>query len=214
MIERRWVYRTWLVVAVLAGACTPDRGGDVRLAALGAKRLVLEQSLHEGVFANLDSEHGFWLSDVSLDTLAQGASGQQVDHAIVLHAQLVWRPEPGLTPITPTATNTVLRVMVVSKGEVGIYAGAGFARPVGDLDATSVELDIRGGVLTLVDSTPGFHDLLSPTDVTGIFKAQRSDDGVQRWRRTASQFATNALGKPMWVLEGVDPAPGIRLSLR
>lgn len=191
----------WLILALagwaLLGACTSGQGGDMRLSALGARRLVLERPVREGVFADLDSEHGFWFSDIALDGLSTGST--PIESAVVVHAQMVWKPEPGRTPLSATATNTVLRVMVISRGEVGIYGGAGFARPAGRLDDDVVEIDLTGGTLTLLHATKGFHDLLSPAELTGVLRARRSADDVQRWRRASSQFATNALGKSMWV---------------
>jgi len=198
----------WLIVALVGWAflagCTSDQGGDMRLSALGARRLVLERPVREGVFAELDSEHGFWFSDIALEGLSTGST--PIESAVVVHAQMVWKPEPGRTPLSATATNTVLRVMVISKGEVGIYGGAGFARPTGNLEDDVLEMDLKGGTLTLLHATKGFHDLLSPAELTGVLKARRSTDDVQRWRRASSQFATNALGKSMWVSSDGAPA--------
>ncbi len=198
----------WLITALLCGAmlpaCMTAQGGDIRLSALGARRLVLERPVREGVFADLESEHGFWFSDLSLDGLSSAAAA--IESAVVVHAQMVWKPEPGRTPLSATATNTVLRVMVISKGEVGIYGGAGFARPLGELADDVLEIDLKGGTLTLLHATKGFHDLLSPAELTGVLKARRSTDDVQRWRRASSQFATNAMGKSMWVSDDESPA--------
>lgn len=200
----------WLILALacsaLIPACTSAQGGDMRLSALGARRLVLERPVREGVFADLESEYGFWFSDIALDGLSSTAA--PIESAVVVHAQMVWKPEPGRTPLSATATNTVLRVMVVSKGEVGIYGGAGFARPLGELADDVLEIDLKGGTLTLLHATKGFHDLLSPADLTGVLKARRSTEDVQRWRRAASQFATNAMGKSMWVSD--DELPTLR----
>lgn len=196
---------------MMLASCAADHGGDMRLSALGARRIVLERSLLEGVYAELESEHGFWFSDVPLATLAAGTPESPVESAVIVHAQMVWKPEPGRTPLSATATNTVLRVLVISKGEVGIYGGAGFARPLGMLDDEILEIDLRGGTLTLLESTKGFHDLMSPADLTGVLKARKSVEKVQQWRRGASQFAANAFGKPMWVSSD---APRATLSRR
>ena len=196
---------------MVLASCAADRGGEMRLSALGARRIVLERSMLEGVYAELESEHGFWFSDVPLATLAAGTQDSPVESAVVVHAQMVWKPEPGRTPLSATATNTVLRVLVISKGEVGVYGGAGFARPLGKLDDETLEIDLRGGTLTLLESTKGFHDLMSPADLTGVLKARKSVEKVQQWRRGASQFAANAFGKAMWVRADT---PGLILSRR
>lgn len=184
---------------LVLASCAADRVGEVRLSALGARRIVLERAMLEGVYADLESEHGFWFSDLPLSALAAGTPEAPVESGVIVHAQLVWKPEPGRTPLSATATNTVLRVLVISKGEVGIYGGAGFARPLGTLGDETLEIDVRGGTLTLLESTKGFHDLMSPADLTGVLTASRSAEKVQQWRRGASQFAANAFGKAMWV---------------
>lgn len=184
--------------AVLVG-CRSDHGGDARLSALGARPLVLEQSVREGVYADLDSEHGFWFSSLSLQELAAAKGSATRIDGVIVHAQMVWKPEPGRTPMTATATNTVMRVLVMSDGELGIYGGAGFAWPLDPLNADEVEVEFRGGTLTLLESTKGFHDLMSPAELTGRLKARRAPEEVGDWRRGASQFATNALGKSIWV---------------
>ena len=207
---RRFAWIMGACCSVLA-SCAAERAGEVRLSALGARRIVLERSMLEGVYADLESEHGFWFSDVPLGTLAAGTPESPVESAVIVHAQLVWKPEPGRTPLSSTATNTVLRVLVISKGEVGVYGGAGFARPLGKLDDDTLEIDLRGGTLTLLDSTKGFHDLMSPADLTGVLTAKKSAEKVQQWRRGASQFAANAFGKAMWVRA---EAPAGTLSLR
>lgn len=207
------------VAALLAlTGCRASIGGDVELAALGARPLVLERGLTEGVYDELDAEYSFWFSDVPFESLAKidraGGGGAPLADAVFVHAQLVWKPEPGRTPLSATATNLVTRVIIVSNGEVGLYGGAGFARPRGELGAETLELDLRGGTLTLLAKTDGFHDLLSPTSLTGVVTARRSPEDAARWRRGVSQFATNALKRPMWVLRDDAGTDAVALSRR
>jgi hypothetical protein len=104
-----------------------------------------------------------------------------------------------MTPLDPTATNLVTRVVVVSEGEVGLYGGAAFARPSGEPGSEEMELVVEGGTLSLLSKTKGFHDLLSPVGLTGTFVARHAPDDAGRWRRALAQFVTNALGTSTWV---------------
>lgn len=200
--------------ALVLSSCKSPDGGTVELAALGARPLVLERAFTQGVYDELDAEYSFWFSDIPFEALAGSDKGAPIAEAVFLHAQLVWKPEPGRTPLSSTATNLVTRVIIVSHGEVGLYGGAGFARPKDDLGAETVELDLRGGTLTLLAKTDGFHDLLSPTSLTGVVVARRSADEAARWRRGVSQFATNALKRSMWVSADAPSADAVAFSPR
>lgn len=184
-------------VALLASGCSSTpRVGAVEVAALGSAPLVLAQDFREGVYTRLPSEESYWFASVPLETLAQGVD--PAANAAFLHAQLVWEPEPGKTPRDATATNLVLRLVVLSKGEVGIYGGAAFCTPSGEAGAERT-LEIEGGTLTLLEKTPGFHDLLSPARLDGTLAALPDDNTSAKWRRALSQHVTNVFGRPMWV---------------
>jgi hypothetical protein len=75
-----------------------------------------------------------------------------------------------------------------------------------------MSLEIEGATLTLLDKTPGFHDLLSPVGLDATLHAPLAPEEANRWRRGVSQFATNALGKSMWV-DGT-PLPGLETASR
>ena len=195
------------VLAPLTACSTHDRAGTLRMESLGAHRMTLERGFANGAYAELESEHSFWFSDVGLEQLAAGTEDHPVAEAIILHAQLVWLPEPGRTPLADTATNAVTRVVVVSGGEVGLYGGAAFARPKGELGSDEVEISLRGGTMKLLAKTEGFHDLLGPVGLSGTFTAKLAPADAALWRRGVSQFVTNALGRSMWVqaAPGTDP---------
>lgn len=186
-------------VLSLASGCASGPIGSVELAALGARPLVLERSLSEGVYAPMESECGFWFSDIPFEALERSDGGTALQDGVMIHAQVVWKPEPGRTPLSATATNVVTRVIVVSAGEVGLYGGAGFARLDGDFGSEAIDLDLRGSTLTLLAKSGGFHDLLSPMELRGRLVARRAPEDALRWRRGLSQFATNAFGRSMWV---------------
>jgi hypothetical protein len=62
-----------------------------------------------------------------------------------------------------------------------------------------MSIEVEGATLTLLEKTAGFHDLLSPAGFEASLRAPLAPEEANRWRRGVSQFATNALGKSMWV---------------
>lgn len=176
-----------------------EKPGTVELVALGAKPLLLGRELVSSAYVRKESEDSYWFSDVPFESLLAHERGERLENALFVHAQLLWTPKPGLTPLDSTATNLALRVVVVSGGELGIYGGAGFARPDGDPTVGPMTLAVEGATLTLLERTAGFHDLLSPAGFEATLHAPLAPEEANRWRRGVSQFATNALGKSMWV---------------
>jgi hypothetical protein len=199
--------RTGIAIAaacatLLAGCRSTGASGSASIRSLGPDPLLLEQDFEVGCYAQLESECSFWFASVPLDAITRitdEAAGAATPDAVFLHAQLVWEPEPGRTPLASTATNTVTRLVVLAGGEMGLYGGACFARPLDAIGDEEVTLSLRGGTLTLLAKTDGFRDLLSPVGLEGTLTARRSSDETAAWRRAASQFVTNALGRSMWV---------------
>lgn len=187
------------MIVPLTGCAQKNSMGRIELTALGSKPLVLERDFAVGSYTELESEFSFWFSDVTFEALASHSKETPLPEAIFLHAQIIWQPEPGRTPLVSTATNVVTRIVIISGGELGLYGGAAFARPDEELGGDSVEFDLRGGTLTLLAKTAGFHDLLSPVGLTGRLTAKRSNDEASKWRRGVSQLVTNTLGRSMWV---------------
>lgn len=188
------------VAATLSVGCSSDeRVGRMELTALGPTPLVFKRDFVVGAYAARESEDSFWFSDVPLDALIEAADKGELKNATIMHAQLIWRPRAGLTPLDPTATNMVTRVLIVSEGEVGLYGGAGFALLDGTVGDERVEFAIDGASLSLLEKTSGFNDLLSPAGLSGSFSAGLAPADTARWRRALSQFATNSFGKSMWV---------------
>jgi hypothetical protein len=191
------------VAAILLGAVMVANGcagrhsaGALRAQSLGDDPVVLKGNYRSAFFSN-DGKGAvsFVLSDVSMDEVIQGT----VRNGQVLHIDLLWLPKPGATPLDSTATNASVRLMVIADGAVGLYGGAGFAMPSNDTEGDSVGMTLEDASLQLLDSTPGFTDLLSPAQLTGSFTAKRDDKRVRQLHLAASQFITNALGRPRYV---------------
>ena len=114
----------------LPGCMSSQPSGNLTVSSRAQNPVKLALDLQYGAFAIQPAQHSFFLSSVPLEELLN----DELENAIVLHAQLLWQPKPGATPVDPTATNVTLRLLLVTEGEVGLYGGAGFAWPSGDLE--------------------------------------------------------------------------------
>ena len=186
-------------LAFAAGCASHETVGEAELVSLGPKRLAFDRAFIECSYASREAEHSFWFSDVPLASLLAHDAGTPLVDGVFLHAQLIWLPLPGRTPLDPTATNLVTRVLIVSNGESGLYGGAAFARLDGEPGDETMTLEIEGGTLTLLEKTDGFVDLLSPVGLDATLTASLRPEEASRWRHALSQFATNAFGRSMWV---------------
>ena len=155
----------------------------------------LDMLLEQGAYRVEAAQTSMYLSDRTLDELLSG----DVQEARILHAQLLWIPKPGTTPVDPTATNVTLRLVLLTDGELGVYGGAGFAWPNGTPGEGPIELDLVGSTLTLLHSTENFRDLLSPVLLLGSMRAPLAPVETLRFRQAASQLVTNKLGETQWI---------------
>jgi hypothetical protein len=182
----------------LSGCIFHGSAGSLRTQSLSDDPVVLFGNFRNVYFSHSnESGTSFMLSNVPLDQLQTG----KLDNAQILHVQLLWMPKAGSTPMEPSATNASIRYVVISGGQVGLYSGAGFAMPSDSLDSDKVTLTLRDASVQLQQSTPGFHDLLSPAQMTGTFTAKNDDKITQQMNRAASQIVTNALGKTTLVMK-------------
>ena len=137
----------------------------------------------------------FWMTDIPLDALERG----DVVDGQVLHVELLFHPRPGYTPLDPTATNLVIRWVVISRGEIGIYEGGGFGYPVGSLDDPAMSLAIHDASLKLGPHTAGFVDLLTPANLSGSVHSARYDTVAVSIRDGIDALLSGAFGEQMWV---------------
>jgi hypothetical protein len=187
------------LLASLSGCASDDLVGEIEIVGLGPSALRFDRELSVAAYAVREAEDSFFFSDVPLEDLLRHGPETPLRNGVFLHVQLIWTPKPGMTPVDPTATNAVTRVLIVSEGEVGLYGGAAFARADGESGEEELSLGVEGGTLTLLERTAGFNDLLSPAGFAGALRAPLAADETARWRRALSQFATNAFGKSLWV---------------
>ncbi len=162
---------------------------------LGERPARLVSQLPYCWYENDPAQVSLYLSDIPLEDLVKG--GQLT--GTLVHLQLVWLPRPGWTPVQPSSTNTVIRTLVFSDGEVGLYGGGGFSWPWDEPGDPSFGLQMTGSSLSLLKKTSGFVDLLSPAEMLGIVEAPLDAASVIRVRAAASQMITDAFRDPTWV---------------
>lgn len=183
-------------LSLLLGGCFWEKGMDactIQSRGESSARLATAAVI-EAWSAGEASTRSIILSDFTPDQL----SNEQLTGTIV-HLDLLWEPTPGKTPLVPTATNFVCRVLVFSQGEMGLYGGGGFGWPDIDSSAGTLTLDISGCSISLLEKTSGFHDLLTPAEIRGRLVARRADALVTKLQRSASQLVSNRLGAVHWV---------------
>ncbi len=178
--------------AVCAAGCSLGRASaTLRAESLGEDPVYLNCDYTHAVYARLGStETSFYLTDIPLEDLLEG----NVTTGMVVHLDLLWQPTAGNTPMDRSATNVSVRYIVFADGEVGIYGGAGFAMPRGKLGKGAMSLSLRDASLTLLDSTAGFVDLLSPARLTGKVTADLDEQRARQMASAMNQIVTNALG--------------------
>ncbi len=182
-----------LILLSAAAGCSHGRvQGTLRAESLGDDPVYLAERYPISVFAESEStETLIYLADMPLDDLLTG----RVTNGVVVHLDLLWNPKAGQTPMDPAATNISIRYIVFAEGEVGVYGGAGFARPRGKIDGDKLTLVLKDASLTLLDSTDGFVDMLSPARLTGSLTARLDDQRTRQIGFALSQMVTNALGR-------------------
>lgn len=201
---RRIAAATLCTGLAFAGGCSVTPGGSVSTVGSGDRAVRLDSAFENGTFAIESAQTTVVFSDIPYDELARGTA----QNGQFLHIEVLWRPKAGKTPIDSTATNLSIRLVVVAKGEIGIYGGGGFGWITdGTEDDDRIGIEITGSNLSLLDKTKGFVDLLSPAAMTGELGAMKNPENARATRRAASQFVTNRLGKVRWVGAPAAPAP-------
>ncbi len=194
--------------AACAAGCSLGRAtATLRAESLGEDPVYLKCDYTHVVYARLEStETSFFLTDIPLEDLLAG----NVTTGIVVHLDLLWQPSAGNTPMDRSATNVSVRYIVFADGEVGIYGGAGFAMPRGKLGKGAMSLSLRDASMTLLDSTDGFVDLLSPARLTGTVTAGLDEKRARQIAYALNQIVTNALGYTRLVRSGATSSSSSR----
>ena len=128
-------------------------------------------------FAN---EGEIWMTDIPIEELAKG----NIPDGQIIQLQVLWIPVAGKTPLASTSTNLVIKHIIISDGEVGVYGGGGYCWPTGSPNK-GMKLKIEQATIALQSQSSGFFDLLTPATMSGAVTS-RSD------KVAAHQIATAA----------------------
>ena len=179
-----------VAISIVSGCESAKPVGSMRAQSLTANPVAIDAKYSTAFYAHGGSvESSFILSDVPLEKLLKS----KVNNGHILLVQMLWVPKPGSTPMDSSATNVSIRYIIISDGELGLYTGAGFALPQGDIGSDLVTIELRNAYLTLTDSTSGFVDLLSPASLTGDFTARLNDQRTRQLRSALRRIINSAL---------------------
>ncbi len=201
--SRWWTMAPLVLAALLGVGCAPSTpNGRIALTSKTANPMRLDADFRYGGYVVEPGSSSIVLSTVPIERL----QADDFESAQVIDITYLWEPRAGRTPVSRDATNLTIRhVVLVGRTEVGVYGGGGFGWPRGDPGDDGFGVDIAGSSLTLIDSTEGFRDLLSPASASGSAGGPLDATAAVRIRDAASQLVTNRLGRPRWV--GPAPTP-------
>lgn len=172
-LKLRSILRCWFTIAVAFAVAGCGGGGrSLRVDSLEHQaQLRAEMGIQAYVSTDANSAD-VYLTDLPQETLDPGAD---LSHTAgnLIHLHLFINPEAGRTPIDPTACTVTIRHIVLANGEVGVYGGGGFLNPSGTPGDSSISGTVRRATVRLVAASPGFHDLLGPSELTVGFGAKK-----------------------------------------
>jgi len=191
-----------LGLALAVAGCAPTHlRGNVSITSRTAHPVRLESTFMHGGYVVEPGGTSLLLSTVPLEAFRN----DEVESAQVIAIHLLWEPWPGRTPVNAEATNLMIRHVVIAQGEIGVYGGGGFGWPKGTPGRTGLGIGIENSSVALLDSTPGFRDLLTPAVIRGDVAALLDEKTTIELRDAVSQYVTDRLGRMRWVDAGPMP---------
>lgn len=193
MFEKPAVSRVLLVSLLCLGACVSVPGCSIVRGGGGSR--IATQASHDGTGSELplNALRAVFvpgqaaIADAYLTDLPPAALEGAVDlsqvQGVLVHAHVLTQPKAGRTPIATSATTASVRLIIVSNGQAGLYAGGGFGDF--DVDAKTLTGSLRGASMRLVRATKGFQDVLGPSALTLQVNAKADEP--------ASMQANNAI---------------------
>lgn len=176
-LDRRCLSILFLACLVLKGCRS---AGTFRLDSV-AKNATLAPAIHTSVFTAADGNTAdvymtdlppeVWSTFVEAPT-EETASRLQAACGVIVHLHLFIAPRPGNTPIDDTASNLTIRLLVLSRGSVGLYGGGGFLAAHVSPKDTTFRGTIRKASMRPIKLAPTFSDRLGPSELNGSFSAK------------------------------------------
>jgi len=130
------------------------------------------------------------LTDIPLERLTDKSKAPPTGH--IVHVQLFLNPRPGRTPIEQTACSATVQHLILARGQVGVYTGAGFLIPDGPPGDRYFGGSISSAHLRLTKATEQFVDRLGPSRGYFSFVAQRDDEAVEQMLSIIERLAEAA----------------------
>ena len=176
-----------LLLMTIGGCGIGSAGGSPRLRSLETGA-VLTGDLPTRVYVSQDEDSAdFYMTNLPESVWNSGADVSDMSGMIV-HVHMFLRPKAGRTPIEDTASTSVVRVIVLAKGEIGVYGGGGFFVNDGRPGGKNYSGSVRNGTLRLVSATGGFQDRLGPSAFAGEVSGKKGAETAAAMAR-----AINAL---------------------
>jgi hypothetical protein len=183
------------VMGVLSGCGIWSKGGSPRLQSLESGA-VLTADLNKRVYVSQDTESAdFYMTDLPESVWNGGADVSDMAGMIV-HVHMFLRPKAGHTPIEDTASTSVIRCVVLAKGEIGVYGGGGFFVNSGAPGGKSYGGSVRNGTLHLVSATAGFKDRLGPCSFVGSVSGKRDAETCAAMARAINALVAETSPTP------------------
>lgn len=175
----------WLATPALIGGCAALGGGGSSAQIASVEHgATLAPVWKTAIYASPDDNTAdVILSDLDLDQLLAVAEGREPHagvEASILRVRMFLHPRAGRTPIDDTASNAAATLLVLARGEWGVYGGGGFMLPSDRSGAKSISGTVRDATLRLTGATTGFDDLLGASDLSGRITATRNDAPAAR----------------------------------
>lgn len=185
-----------LALALVVGCGGRMGQGSLEVVAAGPRAGRLASDFTTAVYTQSENlVASIYLTDIPVESLLAGdvTSGQ------IINLELLWKPIPGETPLESTATNLSIQHVVIANDQLGMYGGTGFAWPGGTVGETDISLSVSNASLSLLESTQGFVDRLTPALLSGQVTAVHNPQLARRIGLATSQVVTNKLGQPRFV---------------
>jgi hypothetical protein len=180
-------------LAGCAGLLRPlAHSSDLTLRSRDAQGAQMRGDFATGVYRCEDESHATLI-------LWDGAENDPTQAVVI---RVFWVPLASRTPIDPDATNASIQYVVFGGAQrqlVGVYAGAGYVYPHGELGNASLSAGVWQADLLLGDSSDGFRDLLGPAALEGKVRVRRDDAEAVRLLRQLGVVVSQKLGYPRLV---------------